>query len=162
MNNVTKKVVSGIMVSMFAISGLATVPTLTYAKEKENHGAGVSAKAKMNHGQMMKLGAHFKGNFEGKNEHNNKMGLGIYGILDPIVTVSSDFKIFKDSVKQAKTDKKIAEKAATETFKASVKVADTPAEKTSALKIYLNSLLSAFHKFAVAKEAAFTLFINSL
>ena len=160
MKTIVRKMVSGAVAASIAISGIAAVPALAFAKE--NHGAEVSAKAKINHGQTMKLGAHLKGNFEGKNENNNKIGLGIHGFLDPSVTVSSDLKIFKKSLKQAKTDKKTADKTAKTTFKASVKAAATPAEKTSALKIYLNSLLSAFHSFSVAKEAAFTLFINSL
>ena len=154
--NLTKKIVSGLVALSIALSGFAAVPSLAYAKnDKENHKS-EHGWDKNNFGQAVKIWAHF-------NNDDDHRGLGIGKILsndDDIVSPSS-IQVFKQSLKQAKTDQKTATKDARVTLKTSLQVADTPAEKKSAIRIYLNSLFSAFHAFAVAKEAAFTAFINS-
>ncbi len=153
--NLTKKIITGIMALSLAISGFVAIPAFAFAKggHEDNQG-------KNNFGQAVSTWAHFK--IEDENENFN---FGIKGLLsvDALSTVSSSsFQIFRQEIKDAKTTEKQTDKTAKIQLKTDLNAATTQSQKKSAVKTFLNSLLSAFHTFAVAKEAALTKLINSL
>jgi len=157
-NNLYKKIVTGIMALSLTLSGISAVPSFAFAKE--NHSADVSTEAKLNHGQSVSVWAHTKGHGE-----NEGVGFGLKGLgsISALSTVSSSsLQIFKQEMKDIRETKKESYKDARVQFKTDIKVATTQDQKTSAVKIYLNSILSAFQAFASAKTSALTVFINSI
>ena len=159
MNTLTKKIITTITAAMVTISSFGSIPALAFAKE--NHGADVSATAKLNHGQTVSAAAHIEHDDEDKG--NFGLGIGQFLSVNGLSTVTpTNLQIFKQAMKDAKSDQKEAKKDARSQFKTDIKAATTQDEKTSAVKTYLTSLLNAFKAFAAAKEAALTQFINSL
>ncbi len=150
MNNSIKKALVATTALSIALSGLAITPAFAKSNHNDN-----------NNDNETEVKAHEE------NDVNFGLGLGKLGLGGSLSegvfsTVSPDaIHLFKQNLKQAKKTEKTADKAAKVTLKASLQTAVTPADKKVAVKVYLNSLLAAFHAFAVAKEAAFSAFISS-
>src|SRR3989344_2562972 len=157
-NNLYKKIVTGIMALSLTLSGISAVPSFAFAKE--NHSADVSTEAKLNHGQSVSVWANTKGHGE-----NEGVGFGLKGLgsIDALSTVSpSSLQIFKQEMKNIRETKKESYKDARVQLKTDIKIVTTQDQKNSAVKTYLNSILSAFQTFATAKTSALTAFVNSL
>lgn len=156
----TKKIITAITATIFTLSSLGLTPALAFAKD--NHGKDVSATAKLNYGQTVKVKVHAEHD-DDEDEAHFGFGIGRFLSIDSLSTVTpSALQVFKQEMKDAKSDKKEANKDARTEFKTDIKAAATQEEKTSVVKTYLTNLLNAFKAFATAKEAALTKFINSL
>lgn len=156
--SLNKKVVIGLMAASIAISSIAAVPASAFAKENNGKGHGWG---KNNFGQAISAEARLNHESEGENEDHEGKGQGLGSIFADL-GIKSAAQAFRDSLKQAKEDKKTTNKGARTQLKTDLKSATTQDQKVSAVKTYFNSLLSAFQAFAAAKEAAFTQFINFL
>jgi len=158
-NNLYKKIITVIIAINVALSA-TLIPALAFAKNNDENW-GLSFWAKQNHGQKVSSQAKLKNELKFNKE--NHFGLKEFLSADILSTISSEsLQIFKQEMKDAKSNKKETNKNARIQFKTDIKAADTQDEKISAVKTYLTSLLNAFKTFATAKESALTKFINSL
>lgn len=146
------------MAFSLALSSMSAVPAFAFADNGNGKG---KAFGKNNHGQEVKAEVHSEHENEGK--VNFGLGIGKFLSIDGLSTVSSsNLQLFKQQMKDAKNTKKTADKSARITLKTDIKAATTQDQKSSAIKTYLNSILSSFQAFAAAKTAALTALINSI